>query len=51
MGQKGPGKYYREGISLTKLFEMFSDDATAEKWFLDEKIKMPVCNGMTGSTP
>ena len=30
---KAPGKSYREGISL-KLFQMFPDDATAEKWFV-----------------
>lgn len=30
---KGPGKSYREGISLMELFEMFPDEAAAECWF------------------
>ena len=34
---KAPGKSYREGISLDKLFQMFPDDATAEKWFVDQR--------------
>ena len=29
--KKAPGKSHREGISLEKLFQMFPDDATAEK--------------------
>ena len=33
--KKAPGKSYREGISLEKLFQMFPDDATAEKWFVE----------------
>ena len=35
MGQKGPGKYHREGITLAELFKMFPDDATAEEWFVE----------------
>ena len=30
---KAPGKAYRKGISLFQLFEMFPDNAAAEKWF------------------
>ena len=30
---KAPGKYYRKGISLIELMDMFPDDATAEQWF------------------
>ena len=33
MGKKAPGCSHREGISIMELFEMFPDDATAEKWF------------------
>ena len=33
MGQKAPGKFYRKGISLIELFEMFPDEQTAEVWF------------------
>lgn len=29
----GPGKSFREGISLVKLFEMFPNDQATEKWF------------------
>ena len=35
MAGKGPGKYYREGITLAELFQIFPDDATAEKWFVE----------------
>ena len=34
---KGPGKHYRKGISLVDLFEMFPDDKTAEKWFIEQR--------------
>lgn len=33
MGQKGPGKAYREGISLLELAEMFPDEEAATRWF------------------
>ena len=33
MAQEAPGKYYREGISLIDMFNMFPDNATATKWF------------------
>ena len=35
--KKAPEKSHREGISLEKLFQMFPDDATAEKWFVVEQ--------------
>lgn len=35
----GPGKSYREGISLVELIRMFPDDAAAEAWF--EKQRWP----------
>ena len=31
--QKGPGKFYREGISVIELAEMFPDEASAVSWF------------------
>lgn len=34
MARNAPGMFQREGISLIQLFEMFPDDATAEKWFI-----------------
>ena len=35
--KKALGKSHREGISLEKLFQMFPDDATAEKWFVEQR--------------
>ena len=32
-----PGKFYRKGISLPELFRMFPDDATAERWFEEQR--------------
>ena len=40
MGQKGPGKAERVGISLIELTEMFPDEATATAWF--ESLIWPV---------
>lgn len=37
MTKSAPGKADREGISLKKLFQMFPDDATAEKWFIKKR--------------
>ena len=37
MSQKGPGKSHRHGISLAKLFRMFPDNATAERWFIEQR--------------
>ena len=37
MAHKAPGKYYRKGISLVKLFEMFPDNETAEQWFVESR--------------
>ena len=33
MAKKGPGKAYREGLSLSELFEMFPDEKAATEWF------------------
>ena len=35
MAKKAPGKHYRDGITLVELFQMFHDDETAEKWFVE----------------
>lgn len=32
--KNGPGKHYRNGITLVELFRLFPDDVTAEKWFV-----------------
>lgn len=31
--KKGPGKFYRKGLSLPEVIKMFPDDAAAESWF------------------
>ena len=45
-----PGKHYRNGISITKLFKMFPDNDTAKKWFegiiWPEGPKCPHCGSM-----
>ncbi len=33
MAQKGPGKSYREGISILELADIFPDEASAAAWF------------------
>ena len=33
MAHKAPGKFYRRGITLPQLFDMFPDDDAAEVWF------------------
>ena len=47
MSQQAPGKSFRKGITMVKLFQMFPDNKTAEKWF-ESKIwkngrKCPTC--------
>ena len=37
MSKSGPGKSYRQGISLAELFARFPDDATAEAWFEEKR--------------
>ena len=37
MTKSAPGKADREGISLKKLFKMFPDNDTAEKWFIKKR--------------
>lgn len=47
--RKAPGKFYRNGISLIKLFEMFPDEEAATRWF--EAVLWPEerCCGHCGS--
>lgn len=48
MAQQAPSQYYRKGISLMDLFEMFPDDDTAEQWFIkarwSEGFTCPRCD-------
>ncbi|MDE2818659.1 MAG: IS1595 family transposase [Chloroflexota bacterium] len=37
MAQKAPGKSHRKGMTLAELFREFPDDATAEKWFAEQR--------------
>lgn len=37
MAQKAPGKSHRKGMTLAELFRKFPDDATAEKWFAEQR--------------
>ena len=32
MAKSGPGKHFREGLSLIQVTRLFPDDAAAEKW-------------------
>ena len=45
---KAPGKYYREGITLIDLLEMFPNDEAAHRWFIKERwpngISCPHCH-------
>ena len=52
MARNAPGKHYREGISLIELFERFPNDATAERWFEEQRWgeagepgHCPMCGG------
>ena len=37
MTHKAPGKFHRKGLTLVELSRMFPDDATAERWFADQR--------------
>ena len=37
MPRKAPGKSHREGISIVELIARFPDDATAERWFEEQR--------------
>ena len=37
MGQKAPGKAFRQGLSIKELFRQFPDDETAERWFIEKR--------------
>ena len=47
MAHKAPGKHFREGISTKQFYRMFPDDATAERWFVEQRwpdgINCPRC--------
>ena len=47
MTHKAPGKFHRKGLTLVELSRMFPDDATAERWFADQRwpegLHCPYC--------
>ena len=47
--QSGPGKSYREGLTLLQAVEKFGDDKKAEAWFVSRRwpngIRCPYCEG------
>ena len=50
MAKSAPGKHFREGLSLVDLFDMFPDDATAERWFVEQRwpngVACPRCGSV-----
>ena len=51
---KGPGKSYREGMTITDLIKMFPDEETSRKWFESNiwkgKPKCPHCGNTNVTT-
>ena len=37
MAGRGPGKFFRKGISLVELFQLFPDDEAAKAWFVEQR--------------
>ena len=35
--RKGPGRYYRRGITILDLFALFPNNAVAERWFEEQR--------------
>ena len=54
MAQSGPGKSFREGLSLTEIFRMFPNDDAAEPWFAEarwpEGVWCPHCGSLNVQT-
>lgn len=53
---KGPGKYYRTGISLLDLFDLFPDNESAQDWFEKDRwentgLFCPRCGGCDRCKP
>ena len=51
MAYVAPGKHFRDGISLFKLFRLFPNDEVAEQWFIEQRwgneiacVKCGSCN-------
>ena len=54
MTHKAPGKFHGKGLTLVELSSMFPDDATAERWFAEQRwpegLHCPYC-GSTNVQP
>lgn len=50
MRSKGPGKHYREGMTLVDLMDLFPDEQAATRWFEDVCWNGQRCCGKCGST-
>ena len=37
MAKRGPGRAHREGLTVIQLLDMFPDDASAERWFEEQR--------------
>ncbi len=46
---KAPGRNDRDGLTLFQVMEMFPDDATAEKWFEEQRWPDGICCPTCGS--
>lgn len=50
MPQRAPGRAHRKGISLAELFDMFPDEAAAERWFVETRwpngVACPKCGSV-----
>ena len=55
MKQKAPGRAGRKGMTLIQVMDMFPDDATAERWWIEQRwpegVRCPYCNGERIGTP
>lgn len=49
MARKAPGKHYRKGMTIMEVMSLFPDDASAEKWFADNRWPDGVCCPACGS--
>ena len=49
MAHSAPGKHYREGLSFIEVADMFPDNLTAERWFVQTRWPNGVCCPACGS--
>ena len=49
LSQTAPGKHFRQGVSIKKLFSLFPDDAAAERWLVSLRWPSGICCHRCGS--